>query len=167
MGWNYAFSLSLGLSKTFRTHRPRYSRNISIELIWPAIFEAPCCNIIVFRARCWCFNWTVWRIWDRDYLLSTDCFTKDNPAVIVCENWIQIWKLQININFASLCLHFLWLDALKRTEKVIRENAFKQKKRKVGYNLAPVSANRPSNNSAKFIYRLCSAFKRKGLSTGT
>ena len=48
--WNYAFSLSLGLSKTFRTRRLRYLRNISIELIWPAIFEASCCNITWFRA---------------------------------------------------------------------------------------------------------------------
>ena len=104
--WNYAFSLSLGLSKTFRTHRLRYLRNISIELIWPAIFEASCC--------------AVWRIWDRDYLLSTDCFTKDNPAGIVCEIWIQTCQsFKLILTLILFVYIFLWLDALKRMEIVI------------------------------------------------
>ena len=47
------------------------------------------------------------------------------------------------IQFYSFCLQF---DAVKREEKIIRENAFEQKKKKPALTF---SANRPSKNKAQ------------------
>ena len=54
-------------------------------------------------------------------------------------------KAEREIQFYSFCLQF---DAVKRKEKIIRENAFEQKKKKpeLTFNSSKVRANRPSNN---------------------
>ena len=58
--------------------------------------------------------------------------------------WIQKYKLKEQIQLNSL-----WLDALKGIEKILRENAFEQKKEKPRLKVNPrVSANGPSNNRA-------------------
>ena len=59
--------------------------------------------------------------------------------------WIQKYKLKEQIQLNSL-----WLDALKGIEKILRENAFEQKKEKPRLKVNPrvISANGPSNNRA-------------------
>ena len=63
-------------------------------------------------------------------------------------NLISDMKVEKEIQFYSLCLQF---DAVKREEKIIRENAFEQKKKKpaLTFNSSKVRANRPSNNWAQ------------------
>ena len=52
-------------------------------------------------------------------------------------------------------------SALKRIEKIIRENAFEQKRKKPGLKFNPgLSANRPSNKWARKLYLVSVANQR-------
>ena len=60
-----------------------------------------------------------------------------------CEICIQISKLKKHFSFNSFVFFCWWLEALKITGEITRENAFEHKKKKPG-----LTANRPSNNWA-------------------
>ena len=64
------------------------------------------------------------------------------------QNLISDIKAEKEIQFYSFCLQF---DAVKRKEKIIRENAFEKKKKKpeLIFNSNKVRANQPSNNWAQ------------------
>ena len=57
----------------------------------------------------------------------------DNPRLV--RNLNQIWKIKKWIQFNSFCQQVDDWMLLKITEKIIRENAFEQKKKKPGLNL--------------------------------